>query len=99
VSYRVRYTKGAKEDLKRLYGFLLEHDQQLARRALEVIKKIMEFLQDSPFSCRKATAENSFLREMLIVFGVSGYVALFEIEDRKTITILAIRHQRESDYH
>ena len=28
-----------------------------------------------------------------------GYVALFEIEDRYTVTILAIRHRREDDYH
>jgi plasmid stabilization system protein ParE len=34
----------------------------------------------------------------LISFGKSGYVALFEIEDNRTITILAIRHQREDDY-
>lgn len=50
-------------------------------------------------SCRKATSENPFLREMLISFGHSGYVVLFEIEDPITVTILAIRHQREADYH
>ena len=27
----------------------------------------------------------------------SGYVALFEIEDSRTVTILAVRHQREDD--
>jgi len=31
-------------------------------------------------------------------FGSAGYVALFEIEDQTTVTILAIRHQREEDY-
>jgi len=30
---------------------------------------------------------------------IRDYVALFEIEDRYTVTILAIRHQREDDYH
>jgi len=25
-------------------------------------------------------------------------VALFEIEDRRTVTVLAVRHQREDDY-
>ena len=25
--------------------------------------------------------------------------ALFEIDDSKTVTILAVRHQREDDYH
>ncbi|MDC9726393.1 MAG: type II toxin-antitoxin system RelE/ParE family toxin, partial [Candidatus Thioglobus sp.] len=27
------------------------------------------------------------------------YVALFEIENNNTVTILAVRHQREDDYH
>jgi mRNA-degrading endonuclease RelE of RelBE toxin-antitoxin system len=36
---------------------------------------------------------------MLIPFGDSGYVILFEIEDSTTVTILAVRHQREDDYH
>ena len=99
MSYRVRYTREAKEDLERLYRFLLDQDLLVARRAKEVLSKGMEFLKDFPFACRKATSDNPFLREMLISFGHSGYVVLFEIEDKKTVTILAIRHQRESDYY
>lgn len=98
MSYRVRYTKSAKEDLKRLFQFLLDKDPQTAQRALEAITKSIDFLKDFPFACRKATPENSFLREMLITFGNSGYVALFEIDDHNTVTILAMRHQREDDY-
>jgi plasmid stabilization system protein ParE len=45
-----------------------------------------------------STARQSpFLRELLIPHG--GYVALFEIEDASTVTILAVRHQLEDDYH
>lgn len=99
MSYDVRYTGAAREDLKRLYSFLLEHDPSAARRAREAIGKSMDFLRDFPFTCRKALPDNPFLREMLIPFGSSGYVALFEIEDNETVTILAIRHQREEDYH
>jgi len=36
---------------------------------------------------------------MLISFGSKGYVVLFEIEDGKKVTILAVRHQREEDYY
>ena len=99
MSYNVRYTRAAKEDLQRLYLFLLNHDQKMARRAREAIAKGMDFLSDFPFACRKAKLDNPFLREMLISFGASGYVVLFEIEDKKTVTILAIRHQLEEDYH
>ncbi len=98
MSFQVRYTRAAKEDLHRLYLYLLERDIGAARRAREAIAKSIEFLQDFPFTCRKATADNPFLREMLIPFGSGGYVALFEIEDKATVTILAIRHQREEDY-
>jgi mRNA-degrading endonuclease RelE of RelBE toxin-antitoxin system len=35
----------------------------------------------------------------VISFGASGYVALFEIDDATTVTVLAVRHQREEDYH
>ena len=99
MSYQIRYTKSAKEDLLRRYGFLVEQDLAAARKALDSIRKGVEFLQDFPFTCRKATPEDPLLREMIIPFGARGSVALFEIEDKKTITILAVRHQREEDFH
>jgi len=99
LSYRVRYTKAAREDVRRLYAFLLERDPEAARRARDAIAKSMEFLREFPFTCRKAEPGNPFLRELVIPFGVVGYIALFEIEDNETVTILAIRHQREDDYY
>jgi plasmid stabilization system protein ParE len=98
VSFRVRYAGAAREDLQRLYAFLLEHDLQAAGRARDAIGKSVELLRDFPFTCRKAMPDNPFLRELLIPFGAAGYVALFEIEDNETVTILAVRHQREDDY-
>ena len=99
MSYRVRYTREAKDDLERLYLFLLEQDLPPAHKAKDAITRGMGFLQDFPFACRKVIPDNPFLREMLISFGHSGYLALFEIENKTTVTILAIRHQREEDYH
>ena len=99
MTYRVRFTAGARADLLRLYDYLVADDVELARRARTAIAKATEFLQDFPFSCRKATPENPFLRELVIPFGHSGYVALFEIENQDTVTILALRHQRENDYY
>jgi len=99
VSYRVRYTRGARADLVRLYGFLVDQDIEAARKALTAIEKGIEFLQEFPFTCRKATPEDPLLREMIITFGARGYVVLFEIEAPDTVTILAVRHQREEDFH
>ena len=99
MSFQLRFTLEAKADLERLYLFLAENDLKAAERALETIEKAWELLEDFPFSCRKAESSNPFLRELVISFGSSGYVALFEIEDSDTITVLAVRHQREDDYH
>lgn len=97
--YKVRYTLAAKEDLKRLFTFLAEQDLQAARQARKTIAASIELLRQFPFTCRKAVSENSLLRELVITFGGAGFVALFEIEDECTVTIIAVRHQREDDYH
>jgi hypothetical protein len=47
----------------------------------------------------QSAANSPFLRELVIPFGGTGCVALFEIDDNQTVTILAVRHQREDDYH
>jgi plasmid stabilization system protein ParE len=100
--FRVRFTRGAEDDLIRLYDFVLERDTTdgaLAERALEAIAHAIFGLERSPFSYRKATGASSpFLRELVIPFGAAGYVALFEIEGSDVVTVLAVRHQREDDY-
>ena len=97
--YRVRVTPEAEADLLRLYDFLLERDIGAAGHALQAIEEGFRLLAFSPFSCRKALRANPMLRELLIPFGSAGYVALFEIDGRNTVTVLAVRHQREDDYH
>ena len=102
MSHRIRFTEEAEVDLLRLYQFMLERDGAdlaLAEGALEAIRKAFGSLEFMPFSFRKATPDNPFLREIVIPFGASGYVALYEIENDDTVTILAVRHQREDDYH
>ena len=99
MSWRVRYTSAARDDIKRLYAFLLEHDIVAARRAVTAITKGAELLQQFPFTCRKIDPDNPLLRELLVSFGASGYVLQYEIDDDQTLTILAVRHQREDDYH
>ncbi len=96
--YRVRFTSEAEDDLLRVYEFLLERDLSVAERALNTIEKAIELLRFSPFSCRKALPDRPLLRELIIPYGRAGYVALFEIEPGRTVTMLAVRHQREEDY-
>ena len=105
MSYIVLLTAEAQQDLDRLFDFVLERelalgvgDLQGAQAALEAITEGLQLLRRFPFTCRKVGA-SPFLRELVIPFGYAGYVALFEIEDAATVTILAVRHQLEDDYH
>lgn len=105
MTYTVEFSAAAAVDLEQLFDFALQReldsetgDLDIPDRAMQAIKEGMAFLKSSPFSCRKA-ANNPFLRELVIPFGSSGYVALFEIVDSNTVIIGAIRHQREDDYH
>ncbi len=99
MKYRIRYTDEAIDDFDRLYDYLVARDIQLAERAYDAIKRAIVILEDFPFSCRKAPGDSAFLRELIIPFGSSGCVVLFEVEDDETVTVLAVRHQREDDYH
>lgn len=103
--YTVQFSAAADEDLERLFDFVLQRelesesgDLDIPERALQAIKDGIGFLTSSPFVCRKV-GDSPFVRELIITFGSSGYVALFEIVDNSTVIIGAIRHQREDDYH
>ena len=100
MSFRVRYTRGARDDLRRLHSFLLKKDIQAARRARDAIAKGMSFLAESPFSCRKAAPDTPLLRELVIPFGSAGYVGCSRSRTAKPLpsSQSAIRNQREDDY-
>jgi plasmid stabilization system protein ParE len=93
----------AYDDLHRLQDFWIKMaGADLAERALNTIIKAFDLLQTFPHSCRKAYSEELQIacRELIIPFGNSGYLALFTIhEETHEVSILAVRHQRESDYH
>ncbi|MCG6118640.1 MAG: type II toxin-antitoxin system RelE/ParE family toxin [Aquimonas sp.] len=103
MSFRVRLTRGAEADLDRLFDFVLERELErdgdlwLAEQAVAAIRAGFATLSSSPFTCRKA-GQSPFLRELIIPFGRTGYVALFEIESASSVLILAVRRQREDDY-
>lgn len=99
MSFRLLFTLEAKADLERLYTFAADNDPTVAERALGVIDKAWDMLEGFPFSCRIAGGNDPFLRELVIPFGSAGCVALFEIDNSETVTVLGVRHQREDDYH
>jgi len=105
VTFKVRLTRDAEADLDRLFDFLVERelahdggDLDLPEQAMTALRAGIATLKSSPFTCRK-TGKSPFLRELIIPFGRSAYVALFEIEDESIVAVVAVRHQLEDDYH
>jgi len=105
VNFRVRLTRDAEADLERLFDFVLERELgraggnlELAEQALAAIRAGLATLKSSPFTCRKA-GQSPFLRELIMPFGRSGHLALFEIVGTTEVVVCAVRHQLEDDYH
>ena len=98
--YEVRFTEAARENLLELHSFLAEHSLDAPEAAIGTIERALGVLEEFPWSCRASTAiPRSRFRELIIPLGKRGYVALFEIEGEDVVTVLAVRHQRESDFH
>lgn len=104
MRFVVRITAEADEDLDRLTDALLERaktpdDFDRALLTVRAIRAAIDGLSDSALRCRKAgDGRDPFLRELVIPFGRTGYLALFEIVGN-TVAVAAIRHQLEDDYH
>jgi len=103
--FEVGFAGPALEDLERLFDFLIERatteeDLALAQRAVDEIQAACQGnLGRSPFSYRRAGTD-PLRRELIIPFGATGYVAQFVIEpDTRRVVVLAVRHQREEDFH
>jgi plasmid stabilization system protein ParE len=104
MSFVVEFSPAAEVDLGRLFDFLLDRvetkeDLDRAQSAIDAIRATaQQRLAITPFSFRKA-ARSPTQRELIIPFGATGYVALYEIVSPSKVVVLALRHQREEDYH
>lgn len=104
MTFDVRFSTAADDDLEQLFDFLLDRaqtveDLALAQAAIEAIRSaVTHQLAKTPYSFRKA-GKSPTRRELIIPFGATGCVALCEIASTSTVLVLAVRHQREEDYH
>ena len=88
----------AQTDLSRIHAFLVGKDINAAKRAVLAIREAFLPLQHAPMIGRPVE-DHGDLRELVIDFGASGYLALYHFEPTMdAVTILAIKHQREDDY-
>ncbi|MBW8827994.1 MAG: type II toxin-antitoxin system RelE/ParE family toxin [Burkholderiales bacterium] len=74
-------------------------DLDHAQADIDTIRAItQQQLAMTPYSFRKS-AQSPAQRELIVPFGGAGYVALYEIVSPSKVVMLAVRHQREEDYH
>jgi plasmid stabilization system protein ParE len=84
--------------LERCRRFLAAKAPQAAKRAAQAIKRQCLLLETTP-DIGRPYLELPPLRELVIPFGDSGYVALYRHERADdAVYVLAFRHQKEAGY-
>lgn len=87
----------AAEDLERLRDFLLESAPEAAFETVDIILDGLQILASHPQVGRPLAHG---LRELVISRGRTGYLALYRYDAQADLAlVLAVRHQREGDYH
>lgn len=93
----VKWTPNALQGIETAYRFLLEKDTIAAQAAIHAIRDKADLLQKFPQIGKPAPDLEPEYRELIVPFGGSGYVILYEIlEDY--ILVLAVKHQKEVGY-
>jgi plasmid stabilization system protein ParE len=89
----VVYSKRALDHIERAFQFLRDKNPDAAQNAVTAIQSAVDNLAAHPLVGRRVEGE---LRELIISYGHSGYVALYRfIVSTDEVRILAIRHQQE----
>jgi plasmid stabilization system protein ParE len=89
----VVYSNRALEHIERAFELLRDKNLDAAQTAVTAIQSAVNNLAAHPLVGRRMEGE---LRELIISYGHSGYVALYRfIVSTDEVRILAIRHQRE----
>ncbi|MCO6058238.1 type II toxin-antitoxin system RelE/ParE family toxin [Pseudomonas sp. MOB-449] len=84
--------------MERCRLFLAEKSSQASRRAGHAIQQQLAQLESTP-EIGRPLPDLPELRELIISFGDSGYVALYRHEPAdNAVYVLAFRHQKEAGY-
>jgi len=95
---RVVITRAAVAGLNRCRRFHAAKSPLAAKRAAAAIERRFAQLETAP-DIGRPLAEDPDLRELVIRFGDSGYLALYRHEpDDAAVYVLAFRHQKEAGY-
>lgn len=97
MPYLVTWLPQAIQGVQKAYRFLAEKDLDAAKAAAGAILQQAHILEKFPNAGRPAGDLDPEHRELLIPFGASGYVLVYEVIG-KNINVLAVKHQKEAGY-
>lgn len=97
MSYLVTWLPQAIQGVQRAYRFLAEKDIEAAKAAAGIILQQAHILEKFPNAGRPADDLDPEHRELLVPFGASGYVLVYEVTGNN-VTVLAVKHQKEVGY-
>lgn len=94
---RLVHSPEAAQDLEELVNFLLLNRPEYAVETVELVLDALSVLERHPLMGRPVAHG---MRELVISRGRSGYLALYVYDPAADVVlVLALRHQREQDYH
>ena len=88
------WSPSALRDVQHLYRFLAPKNLDAAKRAIQAIRQGVKVVEQQPGVGRPVDDMDDEFRDWIIDFGDSGYVARYRV-DPQSVTILAVRHQKE----
>ena len=92
------FVEDALDDLDKILEFNFQVDTAAALDHIEKIRSAALMLDVHPEIGRRIRGHSS-LRELVISYGRSGYVALYEYSAAESLVrVVAVRHQHEAGY-
>lgn len=93
---QIVHSARAIENLEHALRLLLAENSDAATSSAEAVESAIDTLAAHPLIGRRIEGD---LRELVISFGTTGYVALYRfVVQEDTVRVLALRHQREIGY-
>lgn len=84
----------AREDIQRLFDFLIDKEPAAARRMLGKVREGARILQEHPRAGKRMDGETG-RRQLFVPFGVGAYVLRYRLHEDH-IVIIRVWHSRES---
>ncbi|MDL2226631.1 type II toxin-antitoxin system RelE/ParE family toxin [Deltaproteobacteria bacterium OttesenSCG-928-M10] len=93
----LKWTENSLRGVQKVYRFLAQYDLEAAKAAVKTIQNKAAILKRHPEAGRPADDLDPEHRELVIPFGASGYVLIYEVH-QDYILVLAVKHQKEAGY-